>query len=97
MKLDVRIQELVAVGASVTANCQPCLQYHSAKALENGAGADEVADAIEVGKTVRKGAASKFDTFAAGSAGAASPGPATFGPAWFGGAAAGGGRGPCCG
>ncbi len=70
MKLDAKVQELIAVGASVTANCQPCLQYHSAKALEGGAGADEVAEAIEVGKTVRKGAAGKFDKFAAGVAGA---------------------------
>ncbi len=70
MKLDARIQELIAVGASVTANCQPCLQYHSTKAIENGAGADEVAEAIEVGKAVRKGAAGKFDKFAAGMAGA---------------------------
>lgn len=71
MKLDLRIQELIAVGAAVTANCQPCLQYHSAKALEAGAGADEVADAIEVGKAVRKGASAKFDKFAAGLAGPA--------------------------
>ncbi len=73
MKLDGRIQELIAVGASVTANCQPCLQYHSAKALENGADATEVADAVEVGRTVRKGAAAKFDKLAAE---AAAAGPA---------------------
>ena len=85
MKLDLRIQELIAVGASVTANCQPCLQYHSAKALENGAGADEVAEAIEVGKTVRKGASAKMDRFAAGLAGPACSA-----------AAAGSGAGVCC-
>ncbi len=85
MKLDLRIQELIAVGASVTANCQPCLQYHSAKALENGADAEEVADAVEVGKTVRKGAAAKFDKFAAGPAGPA-----------FCAAAPGRGPGACC-
>ncbi len=65
MKLDPKFQELIAVGASVTANCQPRQQYHSARALESGAGPDEVADAVEVGRTVRKGAAAKCDKLAA--------------------------------
>lgn len=62
--LDNRIKELIAVGASVTANCQPCLEYHAGKALENGADGQEIAEAVEVGKMVRKGAASKMDKFA---------------------------------
>jgi AhpD family alkylhydroperoxidase len=66
MKLDNRIEELIAIGASVTANCQPCLQYHVDKALENGASDLEIARAIEVAKMVRKGAAAKMDTFASG-------------------------------
>jgi AhpD family alkylhydroperoxidase len=66
MKLDTRIKELIAVGASVTANCQPCLQYHVAKAREYGADEEDLAIAIAVAKTVRKGAAAKMDDFAAG-------------------------------
>ncbi|MBI5839694.1 MAG: carboxymuconolactone decarboxylase family protein [Chloroflexi bacterium] len=66
MKLDNRIAELIAVGASITANCQPCLQYHVKKALESGANEQEIADAIEIGRMVRKGASSKMDKFAAG-------------------------------
>lgn len=65
MAIDDKIKELVAVGASVTANCQPCLQYHADKALEFGADAGDIATAIEVGKLVRKGAAAKMDGFAA--------------------------------
>ncbi|MBI5633838.1 MAG: carboxymuconolactone decarboxylase family protein [Nitrospirae bacterium] len=65
MKLDNRITELIAIGASVTANCQPCLQYHVEKALESGASDFEIAEAIEVAKAVRKGAAGKMDQFAA--------------------------------
>ena len=65
MKLDNRIGELVAVGASITANCQPCLQYHVKKALESGADEQEIADAVEIGRMVRKGASSKMDKFAA--------------------------------
>ena len=65
MKLDKRIGELIAVGASITANCQPCLQYHVKKASESGADEQEIADAVEIGRTVRKGASSKMDKFAA--------------------------------
>jgi len=64
MKLDNRIAELIAVGSSVTANCQPCLQYHVDKALENGATDPQIAQAIEIAKMVRKGAAAKMDKFA---------------------------------
>ena len=65
MKLDERIMRLIAVGASITANCQPCLQINVAKALESGADEQEIAAAIKVGRMVRKGAASKMDQFAA--------------------------------
>ncbi len=65
MKLDNRIGELIAVGASVTAHCQPCLQYHVKKALESGAEEQEIADAIEIGKMVRKGGAANMDKFIA--------------------------------
>lgn len=63
--MEMRLKELIAVGASVTANCQPCLQYHVSKALQSGATPEEISQAIEVGKTVRKGAASKLDKLAA--------------------------------
>lgn len=65
MKLDSRIKELIAVGASVTANCQPCMEFHVGAALQGGADEEEVMQAIAVAKAVRKGAASKFDKFAA--------------------------------
>jgi AhpD family alkylhydroperoxidase len=64
MKLDDRMLRLIAIGASITASCQPCLQINVAKALDAGADEQEVAEAIEVGKRVRKGAASKMDQFA---------------------------------
>jgi AhpD family alkylhydroperoxidase len=53
MKLDEKTRELIAVGASITANRQSSLEYHSQKALESGADAEEIAEAIEVGKRVR--------------------------------------------
>lgn len=75
MVFDDRIRELVAVGASITANCQPCLQLHAEKAIAAGATPREVTAAIEVGNRVRKGAAAKMEAFASGltAAGAAVP------------------------
>lgn len=64
MKLDEEMMRLIAIGASVAANCQPCLQTNAARARECGAGEQEILTAIEVGKRVRKGAASKMDAFA---------------------------------
>lgn len=64
MKLDEHFMRLIAVGASVAANCQPCLETNLARARECGADEAELAQAIWVGKMVRKGAASKMDDFA---------------------------------
>ena len=63
MKLDDRMIELIAVGASITAGCQPCLRYHAEKARQNGATGDEIAAAIAVGKMVRGGGATEMDRF----------------------------------
>ncbi|MHB1034763.1 MAG: carboxymuconolactone decarboxylase family protein [Pirellulales bacterium] len=71
--IDERTKELIAVGASIAANCQPCLEYHTAKAREGGAAEQEIAQAVEVGKLVRTGAASKMDRFASSLAQAARP------------------------
>lgn len=62
--MDLKTKELIAIGAAITANCQPCLAYHADKARESGATDCEIKDAIAVGKTVRRGAAGKLDTFA---------------------------------
>jgi AhpD family alkylhydroperoxidase len=73
MELNGKVKELVAVGASITANCQPCLQYHAEKALASGADSGEVQAAIEVGKQVRKGASAKMDQFSSSMKEVASP------------------------
>lgn len=64
MAFDKRIEELIALGAAVAANCHPCLQYHVSKALEVGISEQEINDAIEVGKTIRRGATNAMDKFA---------------------------------
>lgn len=69
--LDEKTKELVAIGATITVNCQPCLEYHTGKARELGATTAEILAAVEAGKEVRAGAAAKMDRFAAGVIGAA--------------------------
>ncbi len=66
MKLDSRIRELIAIGASITAHCGPCLEIHVRKAQESGAEEEEIAEAIEVGRLVARGAAAKINGIAAG-------------------------------
>lgn len=65
MQLSDKTMRLIAVGASIAANCQPCLQGNLAKARSDGCDEQEIAEAIWVGKMVRRGAASKMDVFAA--------------------------------
>ncbi len=63
MQLDERIIRLIAVGASVTANCPSCLETNVRRALDQGADQGQIAEAIAIGKMVRKGAASRVDKF----------------------------------
>ncbi len=64
--LDEKTKELIAIGATITANCQPCLEIHTARARKVGAAAAEIEAALEIGKEVRAGAGAKMDRFAAG-------------------------------
>lgn len=64
MSLDKQILELIAIGASVAANCQSCLEHNVSKALEYGVDSHQIAEAIEVGQMARQGAAAKMDRFA---------------------------------
>lgn len=69
MTLDAKTKELIAIGASITAHCQPCLTYHLEKAREAGATDVEVSDAIAVGHQVEKGSMSVMREFSAEIAG----------------------------
>ncbi len=64
-RLDRRTAKLIAVGASVAANCQPCLKTAAAKARQDGIKDEDIAEAIEIGKMVRHCAASQIDELAA--------------------------------
>ncbi len=61
--MDERTKELVAIGASVAANCYPCMKHHLAKCDELGVARAEVRAAADVGKMVNRGAASNTRKF----------------------------------
>jgi len=63
-KMDERTKELIAIGASIGAHCQPCLTYHVAKAKELGLDADLIRAAIAAGYTVQTGATVAMQEFA---------------------------------
>lgn len=47
-------EELVAIGAAVAANCEPCLKYHLRKAAETGLTDDQLRSAVIIAKTVKE-------------------------------------------
>ncbi len=59
--IDDKIKELIAIGASVSANCTDCVKFHVNKAREMNIDESEIQQAIEVGRKVRKGAAGQMD------------------------------------
>lgn len=46
--LDLKTKELIAIGCSLIAKCEGCIQGHIKKALEVGATKQEISDAIVV-------------------------------------------------
>lgn len=62
--MDEKVKKLIAVGASVGANCHPCLEYHVGKALEFGIEKNEIREAVNVAKKVRGGATASMDKLA---------------------------------
>ncbi len=61
--MDEKTKELIAIGASVAAHCQPCLTYHHATARELGISDQQIREAISVGEMVSKGADSAMSNF----------------------------------
>jgi 4-carboxymuconolactone decarboxylase len=59
--MDAKVTELIAVGASVTAHCVPCITYHLDEARRAGASDEEIADAVRIGRKVRAGSARQWD------------------------------------
>ena len=62
--MDEKIKELIAIGASISGHCQPCLTFHVDQAKRLGIGEDEIKEAMAVGNMVQKGAMSAMNKFA---------------------------------
>ncbi|MHC5165320.1 MAG: carboxymuconolactone decarboxylase family protein [Planctomycetota bacterium] len=61
MMVDIKTKELIAIGASVSANCQPCVKFHLDKAEKLKIAPEDIQAAIQVGTMVRGGAAGQMD------------------------------------
>ena len=61
--LDLKTKELIAIGASVVANCQPCLNYHTEEARKAGASEREMKEAVSIARMVRKAGDEKMDKY----------------------------------
>jgi len=61
--MDEKTKELIAIGASVTAHCQPCVRFHVSKARELGLSEELIQEAITIGQMVGRGADSAMRDF----------------------------------
>jgi AhpD family alkylhydroperoxidase len=59
--LDKKVKELIAIGASVSCNCHPCVKFHLEKAEKLCIEPKDIKEALKVGITVRSGAAGQMD------------------------------------
>jgi AhpD family alkylhydroperoxidase len=57
-------KELIAVGISVVINCESCMQWHIEQAVQAGADAREVLEAVEIGIEMGGGPATVSARFA---------------------------------
>jgi AhpD family alkylhydroperoxidase len=51
--LEPRVRELVAIGAAIAANCEPCFRHHFAEARKLGCTREEMAQAVGVAQAVK--------------------------------------------
>lgn len=60
MRLEQRDKELAAIGASIGANCRPCIEHHLPAGRAAGLAESELADAITAAQTIRHQAVDLF-------------------------------------
>jgi len=64
--LDNKTKELIAIGASVSCNCHPCVTFHLDKAGKLGIEPKDIKEALKIGMMVRTGAAGQMDELLSG-------------------------------
>ncbi len=57
LEITEQVRELIALGAAIAASCEPCLKYHTKKAVEVGLTHAQMREAIAVGRRVKEGSA----------------------------------------
>jgi AhpD family alkylhydroperoxidase len=48
------VDELVAIGAAIASNCEPCLEFHVGRARELGVADEDLAHAVATARTVKE-------------------------------------------
>jgi AhpD family alkylhydroperoxidase len=48
------VEELVAIGAAIACNCEPCFKYHFREALSHGVSRSDVALAVATARKVKE-------------------------------------------
>jgi AhpD family alkylhydroperoxidase len=51
--LDTATEELIAIGAALAANCEPCLRYHVHRGVEAGCTLEAMRRAVEIAHAVK--------------------------------------------
>ncbi len=60
--LDDTTLELIGVAASIAGGCQSCLDYHFRKAVEAGCTSEQIAEAIELAKMIKRRPVTDIET-----------------------------------
>jgi AhpD family alkylhydroperoxidase len=58
------VKELVALGAALACNCEPCLRYHYREAKKLGVGDEDIRSAFEMASMVKQTPVSKAQELA---------------------------------
>lgn len=53
--LDKKTKEIIAVACSVMADCVPCIEWHYGQAVDAGASADEISEALAIAMSISAG------------------------------------------
>jgi AhpD family alkylhydroperoxidase len=86
VEMTEQIKELIALGAAIGANCEPCFKFHYDKASKLGVSTEALREAVGIGETVKQASAKNILGLADRVLGTEEP--ATASPACCGGASA---------
>jgi len=61
--LDPKTKEFIGIAAAVAGHCQPCFDFHSAKAKELGITLEEIKAAVKIAQAVRQAGNDNIDKY----------------------------------